>query len=183
MKSTFTTWFRSKAFVRPPLTLPVTSPVNPHGPDSVRSPGLLPQPPGWSLAFTLPPADSAHRGRQGGAPAPAQNLSVVPSVTQKARQDLHDLPHHRSGPPPPPSFLTLSVPAALASGGSPHLLATVVLQDFHTCHARVLHTLPTDLSTLHCLFPFRLLLKSHLPVRPTQVQPRRPQPPLDLETV
>lgn len=182
MKNTFTICFRSKEFVGPPLTLPITSPVTPYGPGSVSSPGLLPQqPPDWYPASTLPPADPAQRGSQAGTPASAQNLSEVPAVAQKARQGLQDLPVTALTPSPLSPFLTPSVPATLASGGSPRLPAT--LQDSCTCHTPVLHTLPTDVSTLHCLFPFRPLLKSHLPLKPSQVQPRRPQLPLDLETI
>ena len=94
---------------------------SPHMAQAVSSPGLLPQPPGWYPASTLPPADSAQRGRQAGTPASAQNLSVVPTVAQKARQGVHDLPVTALTPSPPPPFLTPSVPATLASGGFPCL--------------------------------------------------------------
>ena len=180
MKNTFTICFRSKEFVGPPLTLP-TPHRSPHIAQAVSSPGLLLQPPGWYPASTLTPADYAQPCSQAGTPASAQNLSVVPAVAQKAQQGLHNLPVTALTPSPPPPFLTPSVPATLASGGSPCLPGT--LQESCTCHTPVLHALPTDTSTLHCIFPFRPLLKSHLPVKPSQVQPRRPQLPLDLETV
>lgn len=140
MKNTFTICFRSKEFVGPPLTLPITSPVTPYGPGSVSSPGLLPQqPPDWYPASTLPPADPAQRGSQAGTPASAQNLSEVPAVAQKARQGLQDLPVTALTPSPLSPFLTPSVPATLASGGSPRLPAT--LQDSCTCHTpRLTHS-------------------------------------------
>ena len=119
-KNTFTICFKSKEFVGPPLILPITSPVTPYGPgcqftwSPATASRLVP-------ASTLPPADSAQRGRQAGTPASAQNLSVVPTVAQKARQGVHDLPVTALTPSPPPSFLTPSVPATLASGGFPCL--------------------------------------------------------------
>ena len=179
-KNTFTICFKSKEFVGPPLILPITSPVTPYGPGCQFT---------WSPAtasrlvprFHLAPGRLGSTWQTGGhtcfCSEPFSGANCRPeSPAGRARPA-----RHRSDP-----LSSSSLPHTLRSShpglwGIPMPPAT--LQDSCTCHTPVLYALPTDTSTLHCIFPFRPLLKSHLPVKPSQVQPRRPQPPLDLETV
>lgn len=153
MKNTFTTCFRSKELVRPPLTPPIASPVTPDGPGSVSSPGLLPQSPGWSLASTCPLQTLLNEAGRGAHLLLLRTFPWCQLSPRKPSRTCTTCPITALAPSPPPHF-TPSVSATLASGGSPNLLATLLLQDFRTCHACVLHTLLTDVSTLHCLFPF-----------------------------
>lgn len=99
MKSMFTTWFLGlKHLSRPPLTLPSPH-LSTHKAQTLLkvSPGLLLQPPGWSLAFTLPLQTLLTvAGR--GAHAPAQNLSVVPEASPESPPGPARPAHHALAP-------------------------------------------------------------------------------------